>query len=59
MDGVKQTEFDNLVVLPVSMSFVTKTLSLKPSFSVRIAKLYSLPGMRLENVAVSCFTFWT
>lgn len=52
-------EFDNTVVSPVSISFVTKILSLKPSFSVRIVKLYSLPGVRLENVAVSCLTFWT
>lgn len=55
----KNAEFDNIVVSPVSISFVTKILSLKPSFSVRIVKLYSLPGVRLENVAVSCLTFWT
>lgn len=46
-------------VSPVSISLVTKMLSLKPSFSVRIVKLYSLPGIRSENVAVSCLTFWT
>lgn len=45
------------MAVPVCISFMLGVLSLKPSFSVRIEKVYTVAGSRLENVAASCTTF--
>ena len=45
--------------VPVCISFTLGALSLKPSFSVQIEKVYTVAGSRLENVAASWTTFWT